>query len=202
MKLSFIAVLISWVITLPTLAGVTVDIKKLGKSLGGWDGRKAKYAQYEMADNHYRTFKPTITPTPEGGLFVSIRIDHLRGLLASDDHAVLETTFDKAGKVVSTRSIINVQGRKITSDLIAGGVRGAGRATSGASPAEVVVSLGSDLVANLTEKLSRETNVEPGRVVFPSVVQHNFNFLYQAITVPEEKPEVVVPYRAERADKH
>ena len=55
---------------------------------------------------------------------------------------------------------------------------------------ETVVSLGTDLVANLTEKLSRETKVEPGRVTFPAVVRHNLNLVYQAIhCLPDPTPE-------------
>ena len=49
-------------LTAPVWASeVSIDLKALGKSLGGWDGRKEKYAQYEMDDNRYRTFKPTVT---------------------------------------------------------------------------------------------------------------------------------------------
>jgi hypothetical protein len=150
-----------------------------------------------MANNRYRTFRPDITPTPDGGLFISVRIDHVRGFFASDDHASLEMTVDNTGKVVSTRSSISIQGKRITSDLISGSMRGAGQAASRTSAAGSVAALGTDLMASLTEKLSRETKVEPGRVGFPSVVQHNFNLLYQAIQEkkkpePVPQPEVVV----------
>lgn len=162
---------------------VGIDLEKLGKSLGGWEGRHEKYAEYVMADSRYRTFKPDITPTPDGGIYLSLRIDHVRGLFAADDHAILELTVDREGQVQSTRSSVNIQGKRITSDLIAGGVRGAGKVASGNTPAEMAVSMGTSLVANLAEKLGSERKIESGRVSFPSVVQHNFNLIYQAVGI-------------------
>lgn len=163
------------------LAGpIVVDEQAYGQSLGGWDGKKEQMAEYEMAGNRYRSYRPDVTPTPDGGAYISVRIDHVRGFFASDDHASLEMTIDAKGRVVSTKSSISIQGKRVTSDLIAGGIRGAGQAST-VSPAQSVVALGTDLVANLTEKLSRETKVEPGRVAFPAVVRHNLNLLFQAV---------------------
>ena len=173
------------------LAGpVILDYHAYGQSLGGWDGKKEKVAEYEMAANRYRSHRPDVSPTPEGGLFISVRIDHLRGFFASDDYASLEMTIDAKGRLLATKSSISIQGKRVTSDLIAGGIRGAGQASTTVSPAETVVSLGTDLVANLTEKLSRETKVEPGRVTFPADVRHNLNLVYQAIhCLPDPTPE-------------
>ena len=169
---------------------VVLDYQAYGQSLGGWDGKKEKVAEYEMASNRYRSHRPDVSPTPDGGLFISVRIDHLRGFFASDDYASLEMTIDSKGRLVSTKSSISIQGKRVTSDVIAGGIRGAGKASTTVSPAESVVALGTDLVANLTEKLSRETKVEPGRVSFPAVVRHNLNLLYQAIhCLPNPEPE-------------
>jgi hypothetical protein len=115
-------------------------------------------------------------------MFVSIRIDNIRGVFAANDHASLEITFDSTGRVVSARSSISLQGKRITSDLIVGGVE-VGKAAAAVTPADVLVKVSGDLVANLTEKISREGAVEPGRVTFPAVVQHNFNILFQAVRV-------------------
>jgi hypothetical protein len=50
--------------------------------------------------------------------------------------------------------------------------------------------MGGDLVADLTEKLSRENVVEAGRVTFPAAVRHNFNKVFQAVsyTTPVQAP--------------
>ncbi|GAA5484511.1 hypothetical protein [Haloferula sargassicola] len=164
-------------------AEVDIDIGSFGESLGGWAENTVSYS---LSGANYRTYKPEISPTPDGGIFVSVRIDHRRGWLANDDHAVLEITFHKDGTVANARSTLAVQGRTISSDLIRS------TATAGAEVSGVggAVKIGTDLVADLSSKLLREKIVEAGRVAFPSAVQHNYNLLYQAVRIREEKPPV------------
>ena len=158
-------------------AEVQVDVEELGKSLGGWDVKRDKAAEYDLSGSTYRTYKPEVTPTPEGGIFVSVRIDYCRGMFASNDFATLEMTFSAEGALVSTQSSIAIQGKKITSDVMRAGanVGGNNGVVGGA------VKMGGDLVANLTEKLSRENLVEAGRVTFPAAVRHNFNKIFQTV---------------------
>ena len=169
-------------------ADVSVDETELGKSLGGWSGRGGKTAEYPLSGANYRTYRPEITPTPDGGIFVSIRIDHVRGWLSSDDHAMLEITVDKQGRVVAAQSSIAIQGRSVSSDLIRGGTD-AGQKVAGVDRA---VQIGTDLVADVSAKMLREKIVEAGRVSFPSALRHNYNLLYQAIRT-EEEPKAVAP---------
>lgn len=161
----------------PLLAEVRIDEEAFGKSLGGWRKKSQKAAEYPLSGSTYRTYKPEVTPTPEGGLFVSIRIDHVRGWLSSDDHANLDITVDSKGAIVSAQSTIAIQGRSISSDLIVG-ANESGKKLVGA---EMAVQIGSDLVANLSAKLLREKVVEAGRVSFPSVLRHNYNLLFKAV---------------------
>jgi hypothetical protein len=168
-------------------AGVSVDEDALGKSLGGWTKRGGKSAEYPLSGANYRTYRPEITPTPDGGIFISIRIDHVRGWLSSDDHAMLEITVDSKGRVVSAQSSIAIQGRSVTSDVIRGGTD-AGQKVVGVDRA---VQIGTDLVADISAKMLREKIVEAGRVSFPSVLRHNYNLLYQAIRA-EDVPQAVV----------
>ena len=158
-------------------AGVGIDIDTFGKSLGGWAAKGKTACDYDLSGSGYRTYKPEITPTPDGGVFASLRIDHLRGWLASDDHAVLEITIGKDGSIVSAQSNLALQGVTISSDVIrtGGTVVGATPVIGGA------VKVGADLTADLSSKLLREKIVEPGRVNFPAAVRHNYNLLFQAI---------------------
>lgn len=162
------------------LGGVSIDVDALGTSLGGWN-KRGSMAEYELSGSTYHTYKPEVSPTPDGGIFVSIRIDHVRGWLASNDHAVLEITVSKTGAISSAKSSIAIQGRAITSDLI--------RATTAAgqelTTADRSVQIGTDLVADLTSKLLRERIVESGRVTFPAVLRHNYNILFQSIRVAQ-----------------
>jgi len=160
-------------------AGVVVDAKKFGHSLGGWKAVSDKAADYEISGSRYRTYRPAVTPTPNGGIFVSVRIDHRRGWLAASDTASLELTFGPDGKLESARSVLAFQGRKITSDLIRVGTKaGTGIAGPGIDQA---VRISTELVADLSSKLLREKIVEPGRVAFPAAIRHNFNLLYAAV---------------------
>jgi hypothetical protein len=171
----WLAVMVS--VSAVAIGGVKVDDEVFGNSLGGWKKRDNKAAEYPLSGSVYRTYKPEVTPTPEGGLFVSLRIDHVRGWLSSDDHAVLEITVDAKGAIVSAQSTIAIQGRSISSDLIVG-VNESGKKLVGT---EQAVQIGTDLIANLSAKLLREKVVEAGRVSFPSVLRHNYNLLFQAI---------------------
>jgi len=160
------------------LAGVSINDEAFAKSLGGW--KKANtYADYALSGADYRTYKPEISPTPDGGIFVSVRIDHLRGWLASNDHANLEITINSKGMIVSAQSTIAIQGQSIASDVIQGGNQ-AGNDVLNPTRA---VQIGTDLVSNLTAKLLRENIVEAGRVSFPAVLRHNYNRLFQSIMV-------------------
>ncbi len=158
-------------------AEVSVEEDVLGKSLGGWDARGGKAADYPLSGAEYRTYRPEITPTPDGGIFISLRIDHVRGWLSSNDYAMLEITVDSYGKVAAAQSSIAIQGRSVTSDLIRGGTSG-GQQLVGVDQA---VKIGTDLVADVSAKMLREKLVEAGRVSFPSALRHNYNLLYQAI---------------------
>lgn len=170
-------------------AGVSIDDAVLGKSLGGWNKQGGKVAEYPLSGADYRTYRPEITPTPEGGIFISIRIDHVRGWLSSDDHAILEITVDRNGKIASAQSSIAIQGRSVSSDLIRGGTEG-GQKVAGVDRA---VQIGTDLIADVSSKMLREKLVEAGRVSFPSALRHNYNLLYQAIrTEPDTAPTTAV----------
>jgi hypothetical protein len=161
------------------LGTVTVDEDAFGKSLGGWRKKPKNTTEYSLSGSIYRTYLPETSKTPEGGIFISIRIDHVRGWLSSDDHAILEITVGPKGTIDSAKSNIAIQGKSITSDVIVG-VSAAGQAVTNVDQA---VQVGTDLVADLTAKLLRENIVEAGRVSFPAALRHNYNLLYQALRV-------------------
>jgi hypothetical protein len=179
MKSIFLLIATLFVTVPHAFAAVSLDDEAFGKSLGGWKKRSNSAAEYPLSGSVYRTYKPETSPTPDGGIFVSVRIDHVRGWLSSDDHAVLEITVNSKGAITSAQSTIAIQGQSIKSDVILGGNQ-AGAAIL--SP-EGAVQIGTDLVANLSAKLLRENIVEAGRVSLPAVLRHNYNRLFQAIRV-------------------
>lgn len=172
-------------VALTATADVVVDVNAFGEGLGGWKARKGQAAEYQISDAGYRTYRPEVSPSPDGGIYVSVRIDHRRGFFSSDDHASLELSFSSDGSLVSAQSSLALQGRTITSELIKGG---SSAATSVAAPGiSQAVKVGSDLVADLSAKILREKIIEPGRVSFPAAIRHNYNLLYKAVKTQEEK---------------
>jgi hypothetical protein len=168
-------------------AEVEFDIETMGQHLGGWKDRNGGACLYAMMESKYRTYKPVITRTKDKGLYVSVRIDHVRGFLASDDYANLEISFDGAGNIQSAQSHIAIQGRTITSDVI----RNTNQASGMVAPQmDHAVKMGSDLIADLTQKLLREKVVEAGRVTFPSVIKHNYHLICKSVNA---RGETAVP---------
>jgi hypothetical protein len=176
-----------WALTLAiafnAAAGPVVDQEALGRSFGGWKADSGKAADYEVSGSRYRTYRPEVSPTPNGGIFVSVRLDHRRGWMASPDTASLEMTINPDGSLESAQSSLGFQGRRITSDVI----RSSGEAgKSIAGPGiDHAVKISTDLVADLTSKLLREKIVEPGRVTFPAAIRHNFNLVFAAIRIEQ-----------------
>ncbi|MES2437949.1 MAG: hypothetical protein V4584_02710 [Verrucomicrobiota bacterium] len=160
-------------------AEVTLDEEAFGKTLGGWKKIKGTAAEYSLSGADYRTYKPEISPTPDGGIFISVRIDNIRGWLSNDDHASLEITVDSKGVISSAQSTVAIQGQSVKSDVIIG-TSEAGKAIL--SP-DRAVQIGTDLVANLSAKLLLQNIVEAGRVSLPAVLRHNYNRLFQAVRV-------------------
>lgn len=158
-------------------ADVTLDDQVLGDTLGGWTKRDKKAAEYMFSGSKYRTYKPEITTTPDGEMFISLRIDHIRGMFSSDDIAMLEITVSKKGTVVSAQSSLALQGVSISSDVI----RSSAGVGAGVPGVEGAAKVGGALMADLSSKLLREKIVEPGRVSYPSVLRHNYNLLCTAI---------------------
>ncbi|MEO5714234.1 MAG: hypothetical protein ABIT37_12175 [Luteolibacter sp.] len=178
MKPTILSLIALFSTALHSLAGVAIDVDSFGKSLGGWTKRSNQSAEYPLSGSSYRTYKPEVSPTPDGGIFVSVRIDHVRGWLASDDHAILEITVNSKGMIASAQSNIAIQGQSITSDVILGSNEASKQIVSGP---ERAVQIGADLVSNLSAKMLRENIVEAGRVSFPAALRHNYNQLFQAV---------------------
>ncbi len=182
MKLLFLAFLLCYH---SAWAGPFLNIDRLGEQLGGWESKGERAADYERSGSKYRSWKPEVTPMMGGGIFISMRIDHLRGLFASDDHASLQVTLDAEGNIVAAQSSMAFQGRKITSDAIHLGVSAGTKVTG----VDQVAKVGTDLLANLSSKLLRENVAEPGRVTFPAVIHHNYNILCLSTGIIEPERE-------------
>ncbi len=175
-------------------AGVEVDIEKFGTSLGGWNKEKNKAAEYKFSEVDYRTYKPEVTSAPDGGVFISVRVDHLRGIFSSDDHASLEMSFAPDGTLLSSQAAISIQARRISSDMFRSGGSSAAKAAGElvGGTAEKAAKLSSNVFASLAGKLLRENVTEPGRIAYPAALRHNYNLLYQCVKFVKDPPKAIV----------
>lgn len=77
--------------------------------LGAGMVKRGSMLNLSVPGSRYRLWKPEVTPILNGGVFVSLRIDHLRGFFASNDHASLQISFRADGSVESASSSIALQ---------------------------------------------------------------------------------------------
>ena len=89
--------------------GLGINVESLGESLNGWS--KKRTASYTMDSQKYRTHVPTVTENLDGGIFVSMRVEHLSALRA-DATAYLELTFTPSGYVGAAQVRLTMNGKK------------------------------------------------------------------------------------------
>ena len=174
-------------------AGVELDVEKFGESLGGWTKEGKKAADYKFSETDFRTYKPEVTQAPDGGLFISVRVDHLRGMFSANDHASIEMSFAPDGELLSSQATISIQDRRISSDMFRSGGQSAAKAAGDlvGGTAEKAAKLGSNVFASLASKVLREKVTEPGRIAYPAALRHNYNLLYQCVSVTKDPPKAL-----------
>lgn len=153
-----------------------LDVRLMGEMVSGdgWNDKAGQAAVYESGGSHYRTYRPTLSFPPGGGLFVSTKIDHIRGG-AEDDHNLLEMEFNSEGRILTVRSVIDFAG---TPQFDTGLIRGAGELDS--EKTGQIAELSAKLVNSLI-KFFTDLAETGGRANFPAVIQHNLNIIAACI---------------------
>lgn len=106
--MKLVAILISMGLSsLGTAFGLSLDLEGLGQNLNGWSAKRT--ATYTIDSQTYRTHVPTVTPDLEGGLFVSMRVEHLSGQ-RPDATAYLELSFAPDGSVAAAQIRLTMNG--------------------------------------------------------------------------------------------
>jgi hypothetical protein len=153
------------------------DIDRMGVMLQGWNKKGGTAAEYQSAGSDYRTYQPTISRRADDGLLITTKLDHIRnGLIdADDDHAQLVMEFDRAGRILSARSNMKIQG---VPQFDTGLIRAAGDLYS--PEAGRIAEVSAEILNSLINFVSR-SNETGGRANFPSVVQHNLNMIAKCV---------------------
>ena len=108
------AILLALTLITPAFAA-GFDTEGFGQSLNGW--KKDGTTTYDFTDATYRTYKPTITETPDGGIYVSTQVDLL---LFGDKGAVshIDMTFSRSGTLLSAQLRSTIARKTIDTGLV------------------------------------------------------------------------------------
>lgn len=115
---------------------------------------------YELLsqDSNYRVWRPDVATSPDGGVALSMKLDHIRGMF-QDDHALMQLAFRPNGTLASSSWTIELQGHNPVSKFL--------DVASGELPAGV--SSVAKLVATLTSAIE-DLGERGGRLNFPAVL--------------------------------
>lgn len=102
-------------LSLGTTHAIDLNTEALGDRLGGWDPKRHT-ATYAIADTNYKTFKPTVTPTVDHGIFITTKISQVRGIRSVICH--LEMTFDKTGNVIAAQAKVKIGTRTYDTKIV------------------------------------------------------------------------------------
>ena len=81
-------------------SAATFDSAAFGQSLNGW--RKNRTASYNIDNHSYLTHKPTVTPSPGGGIFISTRIEH-RAAFGKKTTSYIELSYSGEGTLITAQ---------------------------------------------------------------------------------------------------
>ena len=156
---------------------VGIDEAALGRALGeGWTAKEGTAVEYHQGDHNYRTWEIHQSPTSDGGVQVSFKIDHIRGVWA-DDHAYVDLTLDRSCGVVDSSAEIRLADGNVlmadTEDAIATSAAAAGPEYG--AGAQQGTQIANQLLAQM--QVFGETG---GRELFPGIVEHNINHVVAA----------------------
>jgi hypothetical protein len=176
---------------------IQFDIEGFAERLGGWEDKRQSRVKYAWSGSNFRTYRPVITRTPEGGAFVTAQI-HKVGV--STDVCVLEMTFNSSGDVVSAQAKIRMGRRAYDTALVKPTPPVASLDPDSTTPPAAPLSeqiatelfkkldaevakwnetltsqkTRKDLIGRLTQSSRQTENI---RVNFSGAVRHNFNLI-------------------------
>ncbi len=100
---------------LSSLFGLGVNVDGLGQSLNGWN--KKRMAVYSIDNQTYRTHVPTVTENLDGGIFVSMRVEHVSAV-RPDATGYIELTITPSGYVGAAQIRLTMNGEKYNTGQI------------------------------------------------------------------------------------
>jgi len=194
MKRNITILSVTFALTLASAGAVDLDSQSFGEDLGGWDP-KSNTAAYTIADTTYKTYRPTVSPTVDDGIFVTTKIQHARGPRYGSCH--LEMTFDRSGNVVAAQAKIKIGNRTYDTKIVELDRNAFEEAElSGKKIASPTSQIATELFSRLDEEILKwqqensaasmerkdligrlSGNKGDGNANLSGAIQHNFNLL-------------------------
>lgn len=108
------AILLALALITPAFA-ISFDTEGFGQSLNGW--KKNGTTLYDFTDASYRTYKPTITETTDGGIYISTQVDLIVfGGAGAISH--IDMTFSSDGTLLSAQLRSTISRKTIDTGLV------------------------------------------------------------------------------------
>ncbi len=102
--------------SLGTASAAQLDFAKFGQSLAGWDAT-GQSCNYLFNDGTYRTLRPNVTATRNGGLFVSVVVEFdPRG--GVDATGWLEFTFNSNNQLIAAQAKVRMIGKFVDTGAV------------------------------------------------------------------------------------
>jgi hypothetical protein len=139
----------------------TLNLGRLGNELtrDNWNAKSGKAAEFNSQGHNYRVWKPDVT-VQGNGLYISCKLDHIRGW-GSDDHASIELNINDKGEPENVNTSIKFAGK---GSFITG------------------LILPTELIAALSSWVNSKTG-DSGRRNFPFVVHHTVNRIVECVVI-------------------
>ena len=181
-------------LSISAASAIELNTEALGNKLGGWHAKR-KTASYAIADTNYQTYKPNVTPTVDGGIFVSTKITQTRGGRYGVCH--LEMIFDKAGSVIAAQAKIKIGSRTYDTKIVELDRNARDEAeAAGRKISNPTAKIATDLFSRLDEEILKwqkertdaakerkdligrlSGNAGDGNANLSAAVRHNFNLI-------------------------
>lgn len=108
------AILLGLALISPVFA-IGFDTEGFGQRLNGWTEKG--HAVYDFTDARYRTYKPTITETTDGGIYISTQVDLIAfGSAGAISH--IDMTFSSGGTLLSAQLRSTIGRKTIDTGLV------------------------------------------------------------------------------------
>lgn len=148
--------------------------------------KQGRAYRFNESNSNYRQWKPTVTERADGGIFLSMKIDHIRGQ-AKDDYALVKMQFNKKRQLVDLNMSVTIADDKtytktlndltdVSSKIVKSSTKNP-KALAAAEASKAIMELGGSIYTNAVGAWADRG----GRGNFKNVISHKANDVVKII---------------------